>query len=191
MFHYPNIGQTIISILRKADYMIFIYNDYGGTHTTSLAAALHLKIIKPSSFPLSKEEILAVPYFNKLTKQDFGKLIFHGKDQEGNPVYTIGRKSQNLVVPSLESLGLMLFKHFKIEEKLILSNTSPTVPKIMSVGGFFSRGLKIDSIGVPLLIIGAKQCIKDIYELVENTKQVALTSTEDQIIVLENKQFQK
>lgn len=23
--------------------MIFIYNDYGGTHTTSLAAAYHLK----------------------------------------------------------------------------------------------------------------------------------------------------
>jgi len=156
--------------------MIFIYNDYGGTHTTSLAAALHLQIIKPSSFPLSKEEILSVPYF--------------GKDQDGNPVYTIGRKSQKLVVPSLESLALMLFEHFNIEERLIFSNTSPTVPKIMSVGGFFSRGLKIDFIGVPLLVRGAKECVLNIYELVENTKQVAHTPTKDKIIVLNNSQFQ-
>ncbi|MGN7398609.1 DUF3189 family protein [Cytobacillus praedii] len=171
--------------------MIFIYNDYGGTHTTSLAAALHLQIIKPSSFPLSNEEILAVPYFNQLTKQDFGKLIFHGKDHDGNPVYTIGRKSQKLVVPSLESLGTMLFEQFKIEERLIFSNTSPTVPKIMSVGGFFSRGLNIDFIGVPLLIKGAKQCVRNIYDLVEATKQAAHNPSQDKIIVLENSQFQK
>lgn len=171
--------------------MIFIYNDFGGTHTTSLAAALHLQIIKPESFPFSKEEILAVPYFNKLTKQDLGKLIFHGKDQNGNPVYTIGRKSQDLVVPSLESLGLMLFEHFKIEDRLIFSNTSPTVPKIMSIGGFFSKGLKVDFIGVPLLIKGANQCINEIYKLVENTKQMANTPEQDQIIVLDNSQFQK
>lgn len=171
--------------------MIYIYNDYGGTHTTSLAAALHLQIIPPSSFPLSKEEILAVPYFNKLTKQDFGKLIFHGKDREGNLVYTIGRKSQELVVTSLESLGLMLFEYFKVEERLIFSNTSPTVPKVMSVGVFFSRGLKINSIGVPLLIRGAKQCVMNIYDLVENTKQIAHNPTQNKIIVLENRQFQK
>ncbi|KOP81856.1 DUF3189 family protein [Cytobacillus solani] len=171
--------------------MIFIYNDYGGTHTTSLAAALHLKIISPSSFPLTKEEILAVPYFNKLTKKDFGKLIFHGKDQDGHLVYTIGRKSQKLVVPSLESLGLMFFEHFNIEERLVFSNTSPTVPTIMSFGGFFSRGLGMDAIGVPLLVQGAKKCLNNIYELVETTKQAALISTEDQIVVLDNKQFQK
>ncbi|KAB2335066.1 DUF3189 family protein [Bacillus mesophilum] len=170
--------------------MIFIYNDYGGTHTTSLAAAIHLQIIKPSSFPLTKEEILSVPYFNKLTKKDFGKLIFHGKDHEGNPVYSIGRKSQKLVIPSLESLGTMLFEHFQIDERLVFSNTSPTVPMLLSMGGFFSRGLHLDSIGVPLLVKGAKQCVGNIYDLVESTKQVAHTTTTDKIIVLDNSQFQ-
>lgn len=189
-FIHLKLDKLLLATLERLNDMIFIYNDYGGTHTTSLAAALHLQIIKPSSFPLSKEEILAVPYFNKLTKQDFGKLIFHGKDQNGNLIYTIGRKSQNLVIPSLESLGLMFIEHFKFEERLIFSNTSPTVPKIMSVGGFFSRGLNIDSIGVPLLIKGAKQCVQNIYNLVENTKQIALTPTQDKIIVLENNQFQ-
>jgi len=171
--------------------MIFIYNDYGGTHTTSLAAALHLQILKPSSLPLTKEEVLAVPFFNKLTKRDFGKLIFHGKDSDGHLVYTLGRKSQKLVVPSLENFGLLLFKHFKVEERIIFSNTSPTVPISMSIGGFFSRGLKIDSIGVPFLIMGAKKSINNILELVENTKQIAHTSTQEKIIVLENQQYQK
>ena len=63
--------------------MIFIYNDYGGTHTTSLAAAYHLKKI-PTDKVLTKEEIMSVDYFNKLTKHDLGKLIFHGLDEDGN-----------------------------------------------------------------------------------------------------------
>ncbi|MDQ0270806.1 DUF3189 family protein [Cytobacillus purgationiresistens] len=169
--------------------MIFIYNDYGGTHTTALAAAIHLQILNPSSTPLTKEEILGVPFFNKLTKQDFGKLIFHGKDSEGHSVYTIGRKSQKLVIPSLKEFGTLLFDHFNIDERIIFSNTSPTVPLFLSIGGFFSRGLKIDSIGVPFLIKGAQQCIFTINELVENTKKIADTSTEEKIIVLENKNY--
>ena len=43
----------------------------------------------------------------------------------------------------------------------------------MSIGGFFSRGLKIDFLGVPLLVIGAKQCCDNIFRLVENTKHIA------------------
>lgn len=169
--------------------MIFIYNDYGGTHTTSLAAALHLQILKPSSRPFTKEEILAVPFFNKLTKEDFGKLIFHGRDNDGHFVYTLGRKSSKLVVPSLKEFGMVLFEHYQLDERVILSNTSPTVPLSMTFGGFFSRGLKIDSIGVPLLVKGAKQCIDTIYQLVENTKQTSLSPMQEKIIVLENQQF--
>ena len=68
--------------------MIYIYNDYGGTHTTSLAAAYHLNKL-PTHRQLTKEEILAVDYFDKLNTSDMGKLIFHGLDENGNPVYTI------------------------------------------------------------------------------------------------------
>ena len=56
----------------------------------------------------------------------------------------------------------------------------------MTMGGPFSRGLKVDLIGVPLLILGAKQCCHDILRLVEHTKQIAKSSNE-KIIVLENK----
>lgn len=169
--------------------MIYIYNDYGGTHTTALAAAYHLKQLPQSERKLSSEEILNVKYFNRLTKEDFGKLLFHGNDEDGNSVYTIGRKRNKLVVPSLKELALLLQNKFQFHEKIVFSNTSPTVPIVMSFGGFFSRGLKIDSIGVPLLIKGAKQCCDNIYRLVENTKKVGRTPFKENVIILENEMF--
>ncbi|GGC78951.1 ABC transporter [Thalassobacillus devorans] len=169
--------------------MIYIYNDYGGTHTTSLAAAFHLNILKPSQQPLSKKEILAVPYFNKLTRKDFGKLIFHGKDEEGHPVYTLGRKKSKLVVPALKEWSQMFMALHQVEEKIIFSNTSPTVPFVMTIGGGLSRGLGIDSLGVPLLIKGAQKCSGNIHQLVEYTKNIATEQTSENVIILENKQF--
>lgn len=166
--------------------MIYIYNDYGGTHTTSLAAAYHLKQITQSERKLTTEEILNVKFFNKLTKNDSGKIIFHGIDENGDSVYTIGRKSSKLVVPALRDLSLLLKSRHHFEEKIIFSNTSPTVPILMSIGGFFSRGLKIDFIGVPLLVMGAKQCCDNIFRLVENTKQIGKSSNEEQVIILAN-----
>ena len=169
--------------------MIFIYNDYGGTHTTSLAAAYHLNRL-PTDRQLTSEEILHVDYFNKLTRADFCKFIFHGIDEDGNAVYTIGRghKSTKLMVPALKNLCSLLQERYDRTEKIIFSNTSHTVPFAMTMGGLFSRGLKIDFIGVPLLLIGAKQCCKKILDLVENTKQVAKSSNE-MVVVLENENF--
>ncbi|MBU8878441.1 DUF3189 family protein [Bacillus sp. FJAT-29790] len=168
--------------------MIYIYNDYGGTHTTSLAAAYHLQKL-PTDRKLTKEEILNVDYFNKLDRSDTCRFIFHGIDEDGNRVYSIGRRSSKLVVPALKNLSLLYQEQFHIDEKIIYSNTSPTVPFAMTMGGFFSRGLKIDFIGVPLLVIGAKQACKNIFQLVEYTKQIGKTAN-SKVTVLENKDFQ-
>lgn len=119
--------------------MIYIYNDYGGTHTTSMAAAYHLKQLPQSERKLTTQEILNVKYFNKLTHADFGKLIFHGMDEDGNPVYTIGRKGDKLVVPALKELISVFREKFQFDEKVIFSNTSPTVPLVMTLGGFLQE----------------------------------------------------
>ena len=66
--------------------MIYIYNDFGGTHTTALAAAYHLKKLDESREP-TEYEILHSHNFNKLTSKDRGKLFFHGTDDEGNNRY--------------------------------------------------------------------------------------------------------
>lgn len=169
--------------------MIYIYDDYAGTHSTALAAAYHLKKL-PTDRKLTKQEILNVDYFNKLTKDDFGKIFFHGIDDEGNSVYTIGRKRSKLVIPALKELSQMLLENYQNNERIIFSNTSPTVPFAMTMGGLFSRGLHIDIIGVPLLVIGAKQCSNNIIRLVEYTKQIG-KSTNEKVIILENRDFKK
>ncbi|WP_152658246.1 DUF3189 family protein [Oceanobacillus sp. CFH 90083] len=167
--------------------MIFIYNDYGGTHTTSLAAAYHLKKL-PVNRMLTKEEIMHVRYFNKLTKHDLGKLIFHGVDEDGHAVYTIGRRNNKYVVPAMQELAAILQDRGQTDEKIIISNTSPTVPFVMSIGGFLSRGLNINALGEPLLIMGAKQCCEKIIRLVESTKKAGHAMS-SRVIVLENTKF--
>jgi len=169
------------------DFVIYIYNDYTGTHSTALAAAYHLKKL-PLYHKLTKEEILNVDYFNKLTKADFVKILFRGVDEDGNSVYTIGRKKDKLVVQALENLSLLLQVEFNKRDKIIFSNTSPTVPLSMTMGGFFSRGLGIDFLGVPLLVLGAKQSWNDIIKVVEYTKQIG-KSTDRNVVVLENTKF--
>ncbi|WP_394232068.1 DUF3189 family protein [Niallia oryzisoli] len=167
--------------------MIYIYNDFAGTHSTALAAAYHLHKL-PYDRKLTKEEILNVDYFNKLTNADFGKILFHGIDEDGNSVYTIGRKRNKLVIPALEQLSMLLQIKYNNQEKIIFSNTSPTVPFAMTMGGLFSRRFKIDPIGVPLLVLGAKQCCKEIIQVVEFTKQIGRTMNEN-VVVLENTHF--
>ena len=167
--------------------MIYIYNDFAGTHSTALAAAYHLKKL-PTKRRLTKEEILQVDYFNKLTPADFGKIIFHGIDEDGHSVYTLGRKRATFTVSALKDLIFILEDKNSRKEKFIFSNTSPTVPIAMTFGGLFSRRLQIDFIGVPLLVIGAKQSCLDILRLVEYTKQVG-KSTTSTVTILDNESF--
>jgi hypothetical protein len=166
------------------DKMIYIYNCYGGTHSSALAAAYHLKKLPLDREPTDKE-ILNIDVFNKLTHKDMGKLIFHGYDEDKNEVYTLGRGSSKVVVPAMYDLADLLNKKGGLQTKILFSNTSPTVPLAMTLGGFFSRRLKINVIGVPLLIIGAKQAHKKIIRLVEQTKKSAKV-TASKIEVLDN-----
>ncbi|MBU7592874.1 DUF3189 family protein [Metabacillus halosaccharovorans] len=170
--------------------MIYVYHDFGGTHTTSLAAAYHLNIVSNPEKVLDKKEILNIPYFNKLSKHDAGKFIFHGIDQDGHAVYTLGKRSSKLVLPSLSNFSEILTERNQLNERIIFSNTSPVVPFAMTVGGFLSRGLKLDAVGVPLLIMGTKQCCLHISKLVEQTKEIAKKTTEQQVITIDNHKFQ-
>ncbi len=165
--------------------MMYIYNCFAGTHSSALAAAYHLKKIPQDRKP-TKEEILGIDIFNKLTPGDFGRLIYHGKDEQGHKVYTIGRGKSKEVIPALKSLLEVLHKDGQVEEKVIFSNASPTVPLAMTFGGLFSRRFHIDFIGVPLLIKGAKETYGNIAALVENTRKVGATTTKP-YEVLENK----
>ena len=164
--------------------MIFIYNCFGGTHTSSLASAIHLKKLPYDRVPTS-EQILGTDYFNKLTYKDFGRIIYRGADEDGNKVYTVGRGTSKVLISGLKNLITILHDECSLNEKIIFSNMSPTVPLVMTIGGFMSRALKINFIGVPLLVIGAKQAYNQIVEIVNYTKESA-KKQEQSVLVLSN-----
>ncbi|WP_096201096.1 DUF3189 family protein [Bacillus sp. FJAT-45350] len=168
--------------------MMYVYNCYAGTHSSALAAAYHLNKIPHDRIP-TKEEILGIDIFNKLTPGDFGRIIYHGEDSEGHKVYTVGRGRSKELIPALKELMTILQENGKSQEKVIFSNASPTVPLAMTFGGLFSRRFHIDFIGVPLLVKGAKQTHKNIAKLVHHTKKVAKESKK-QVEILENKELE-
>lgn len=169
--------------------MIYIYNCYGGTHSSILAMAYHLEMLDENREP-TKDEILNLPNFNKLVYGNRGELFYYGSDKDGNEVYAMGRGRSKVLIPGLYNLASMLHKQKVLDEKIIFSNTSPTVSLPMTFGGLFSRWLKIDFIGVPLLVKGAKKSYKDIIKLVNHTKKVGKEDTSG-VIILDNKEFNK
>ena len=162
--------------------MIIIYNCYGGTHSSILTSSVHLGILPSDSIP-SKQEILNTKYFNKLKYKDMGRLIFHGVDEAGNKVYSIGRGTSRALVPAMRNLTMEMHKLYNVNEGFAYVNTSGTVPIFMTLGGFFSRGLKIDVIGVPLLAKGAQQSYKKIVDLAQKTKQLCKEKPDNCFII--------
>lgn len=170
--------------------LIYIYYDFGGTHSTALAAAYHLHLLPYSSSKLTKEQIAAVPFFNKLKKEDAGRFIFHGTDDNGHQVYTIGKRSSKLVIPALQNFCNLIQGRQGLSERIVFSNTSPTVPLAMTLGGFLARGLGLNTLGFPLLVIGSQQASLSIKKLVEKTKETSLGKQDEKVIHLTNEEFQ-
>lgn len=169
--------------------MIIVYNCYGGTHSSILTSAVHLGILPTNRIP-SKQEIINTEYFNSLQYKDMGRLIFHGIDEYGNKIYTIGRGTSKALIPALRNLTLEMHRLFGINEGFAYVNTSGTVPIAMTLGGFFSRGLKIDFIGVPLLAVGAQQAYNKIIALSQKTKQLCLEKSDDCFLIDMNEKGQ-
>jgi len=165
--------------------MIYIYNCYGGTHSSIIAAAIHLKRLPSDRVP-SKSEILNTEYFNRLNKRDWGRIICHGADEEGNKVFTMGRGASKIILPCMESLITVISNEYGLKDKVILSNMSPCVTFPMTIGGFLSRCARIDLVGVPLLLVGTRQAYKKIVDTVNFTKSSS-KSFNGPVLVLMNK----
>ncbi|MDF2674183.1 MAG: hypothetical protein K0R09_2451 [Clostridiales bacterium] len=164
--------------------MIYVYNCFAGTHSSVLAASYHLKKL-PLDRPPTKQEILNIELFNKLRYTDRGKFFYHGKDEDGNKVFTIGRGSSKILVPALYNFFKLLDEESAIDERIIFSTTGHCIPLSMAIGGFTSVRLRFNLIGVPLLILGTMQTYKNIIKVVEHTKEVGANS-KNKVELLEN-----
>ncbi|MDP4143504.1 MAG: DUF3189 family protein [Bacillota bacterium] len=147
--------------------MIVVYHDVGGAHSTAVAANIHISRLPMNTIPTAKQ-ILDVPTFDKIEKNQLGHLLYIGTDENGNRVYTLGRKYKpNLVIPAIQDMFNIVNKP---GEKLYIVDTHPTVNLLMKIGGFTSRRLAIVSIGRPIVTKGTLQAYKDIANIVRGVK---------------------
>ncbi len=148
--------------------MIVIYHDVGGAHSSCTCANIHTHKLSMDRIP-SEEEILKLPTFDKITKADYGRLIYIGTDEFGAKVYTLCRmRSKKFVIPAISDMYQLSNGDMK---GLILADTSPTVNHLMRVGGISSRVFGLVSIGRPIAAKGTVQAYSQMVDLVKTTKE--------------------
>lgn len=147
--------------------MIVVYHDVGGSHSSTTAASIHINRLPSDKIP-DKEELIKVPTFDKLEKNQQGHLIYIGMDEFGSSVYTISRQYKpNLVIPAI----IDMYKAVNGDAKhLYIVNTSPTVNTLMKIGGFSSRRLGLVSFGRPIVTYGTLRAYNNIVEVVKDVK---------------------
>lgn len=148
--------------------MIVIYHDIGGAHSSAVAANIHINKLPIDKVP-DKAAILNLPTFDKITKQDYGRLLYIGTDEFGAKVYTISRQYKpDLVIPAISDMYNILNGSL---EGLFFVNTSPCVNNLMKIGGVTSRRLNWVSFGRPIVTKGTLKAYTNIAALVKNTKE--------------------
>ncbi|MDI3534311.1 MAG: hypothetical protein PWQ82_676 [Thermosediminibacterales bacterium] len=150
-----------------------IYHCYGGTHSSIVAAAIHLNLLPEDRIPTG-DELLNLPFFDKLNKEDHGKIIYMGTDDFGNRVYSLGRRNAgNIIIRAVKGV----IKLFGFDSKSIyFIDTMPTVNFYMCIGGILSRKFGLSSVGRPILIYGIKRAYYNILKLVKTNRFLSETS---------------
>jgi ABC-type glucose/galactose transport system permease subunit len=148
--------------------MIVIYHDVGGAHSSCICANIHINKLKMDKIP-NEEEILSLPTFDKITKTEYGRLIYIGTDEFGAKVYTLCRmRSKKYVIPAISDM----YQIFNGDMNgFFLADTSPTVNNLMRLGGISSRVLGLVSFGRPIVAKGTLKGYTQMAELVKTTKE--------------------
>lgn len=148
--------------------MRIVYHCYGGTHSSVVAAALHLGRLPAERLP-TPEELLALDLFDRTEREEHGRLFFMGKDAAGHEVYVVGlENSVEMVRRFLHSLARI---HDLDEEEMYFVNALQKVNFWMRVGGYLSRALGFTRVGRPLVIYGVRRAYPALVELVHETRR--------------------
>lgn len=146
--------------------MKIIYQCYGGSHSSVLAAAIHLGLVDYNIFP-SYEDLFALPFFDKTNDDDFGSIRLMGIDELGHEVYVLGKKDFSHRYSKIFSGIANLLG---MEENLLAVDVIGKVNWVMKIGGYSSRKLGLVRVGRFFLYYGTKKSFYEIVSLVENIK---------------------
>lgn len=148
--------------------MKVIYHCYGGSHSSVVAAAVHLGLLPVDRVP-TRDELLKLDYFDRMEREEHGSFRFIGEDESGNQVYVLG----------IEGLGDVLMRAFEgfarlyeVEEnQYLFVDTLSQVNLKMRIGGWLSRSLGLVVIGRPLVISGTQDAFNRLAALGLGTRK--------------------
>lgn len=148
--------------------MKVIYHCYGGSHSSVIAAAIHVGIIPPQS-PPPKEVFWACPLFDQGNPENHGIIHLVGIDEEGNKVYSMGRRGS---FPLLRNSLRGVLEIMRLDPHgIYFVDTLPYVNLEMRIGGFLSRQWGLISLGRPLVVRGSQKVFYKLVRLVEGVKK--------------------
>lgn len=146
-----------------------IYHCYGGSHSSVVAAAVHVGLLAREKKP-SRQELQGLPYFDAQKAADHGYLQLLGKSENGSPVYSVGFETASLpVIKAAKNLFALGKAH---GDSITYVETRPVINRWMVLGGVISRLLGLTFLGRPLVTWGTQRAYKSIVSLVHRTEEV-------------------
>ncbi|MEW6244747.1 MAG: DUF3189 family protein [Bacillota bacterium] len=147
--------------------MNVIYHCYGGTHSSVVAASIHVGLLPDDRLP-EDDQLVSLPLFDKLTSADAGKTIFVGEDERGHRVYCLGRRhSFRRIKQALVGLERI---YAPGSVRTLFVNTMRYVNVSMRTGGFLSRRLGNVKVGRAVVLRGTKAAFRGLSGLVKRVK---------------------
>jgi hypothetical protein len=128
-----------------------VYHCYGGAHASPTAAAIHLGIIRDDRLP-EWSDFKRIPYFDRITSNEHGKLIFIDRDESGHEIYILARRNAPKIVINLIREFSKLTGADPNEYYFV--NCVQLYNPLMVTGGFSSRALGWVKFGRPLVTLG-------------------------------------
>lgn len=145
-----------------------VYCCYGGTHSSPVAAAIHLGWLPRDRVP-TRDELMAVPFFDRMTSADRGRVMLAGVDALGREVFVLGRGAEARGIPAAVASGWALAGG--AADGLVFVDTLRCVNWFMRIGGFLSRGAGWTRVGRPIVLYGTQRAYKALLRLVEKVER--------------------
>lgn len=135
--------------------MIIVFQCFGGTHTSVVAASIYLGRLPRTGRP-ALEQILALPYFDRNDAASVGSLFFDGFDCRGNIVCILGSGGWGSQIRNLLASVLELARDGEsvVVPEVAVIDCLPEAGPAVRVGGFISRRLGFTALGRPLVSRG-------------------------------------
>ncbi len=150
--------------------MIIIFQCFGGTHTSVVAASLYTGQLSRRRAPRT-DELIALPYYDRMDSSEMGKLHFIGPDKWDNPVFALGSGKWGAEIR--EILAAFLELPYENRQTVAVIDCLPTINTVTRIGGYISRRLGLTRIGRPLVNRGIQSGYPRLLHLVESFEKNA------------------